>query len=170
MALTHEQWLGHNLMTHHRTEGSIILKTKEELARERDKLLDTDMHNIVDKNIWMLDMDLADAAVMSMGETQYAIFELKSAQAQDKAAEERTDGKTKDFKKYCNIPVMCVSTMNVFEHKGCLEEEKHKLKNNKRKKLPRQKRSKSNWQGKSHIKQTGSTSGKGEESTEARIR
>ena len=28
MALTHEQWLGRNLMKHHRTEGSIALQKK----------------------------------------------------------------------------------------------------------------------------------------------
>ena len=50
MALTHEQWLGRNLMKYHCTEGSIALKTKERLARELDRLLDTDIHNIVDKN------------------------------------------------------------------------------------------------------------------------
>ena len=60
-------------------------KTKEELARELEKLLDMDIHNIADKNRWMLDMDPPDRAVMSMRETQYAIFELKTAQAQDKA-------------------------------------------------------------------------------------
>ena len=122
MALTHNQWLGRNLMKHHRTERSIALKTKEELARELEKLLDTDIHNIADKNRWMLDMDPADVAVMSMRETQYAIFELKASQTQDKAVEERTNGKTKDFKKYCNILGMCVPTMNVFEHEGCIEE------------------------------------------------
>ena len=37
-------------MKHQRTEGSIVLKMKEELARELDKLLDTDIHNIADKN------------------------------------------------------------------------------------------------------------------------
>jgi len=55
-------------MKHHRTKGSIALKTKEELARELDKLLDTDVHNIADKNRWMLDMDPSDRAVMSMQE------------------------------------------------------------------------------------------------------
>ena len=67
------------------------------------------------------------------------------------------------------MPGMYVPTMNVFKHEGCIEEERDELKQE-RKKLPRQKRSKSNWQGKSHIKQIGSTSGKGEESTETRIR
>ena len=104
MALTHEQWLGCNLMKHHRTEGSIALKTKEELARELDKLLDTNRHNIADNYRWMLDVDQSDRAVMSMWETQYAIFELKAAQAQEKAVEESTDGKSRDFMKYCNIP------------------------------------------------------------------
>ena len=84
MAPTHEQWLGHNMMKHHRTEGSIALKTKEELAREFDRLLDTDIHNIADKNRWMLDMDPADVAVMSIRETQYAIFELKAMKAQER--------------------------------------------------------------------------------------
>ena len=97
---------------------------KEELARELDGLLDTDIHNISDKNRLMLDMDTSDRAVMSRRETQYTIFELKAAQAQDKAVEERTDWKTKDFKKYCIIPGMCVPTRKVFKHEGCIEEER----------------------------------------------
>ena len=56
-------------MKQHRIEGNIALKTKEELARELDKLLDTDIHNIADKNRWILDMYPSDRAVMSMRET-----------------------------------------------------------------------------------------------------
>ena len=66
LTLTYEQCLGRKLMKHHHTEGSITLKTKAELARELDRLLDTDIHNITDKNRWMLDMDPADVAVMSI--------------------------------------------------------------------------------------------------------
>ena len=50
MALIRKQWLGCILMKYRRTEGNIVPKTKEELARELDKLLDTDIHNIADKN------------------------------------------------------------------------------------------------------------------------
>ena len=82
-------------MKHHRIEGSVAIKTKEELVRELDRLLDTDIHNIADKNRWMLDMDPSDRAVMSMRETKYTIFELNAAQAQEKVLEERTDGKTR---------------------------------------------------------------------------
>ena len=110
-------------LTHQGTNLGKV-KTKEELARKLNKLLDTDIHNIADKNRWMLDMYPSDRTVMSMQETQYAIFELKAAQAQDKAVEERTDGKTRDFIKYCNIPGMCVPMRNVFEHEGCIEEER----------------------------------------------
>ena len=78
MELTHKKWLGRNLMKNHRTEGSIALKTEEELARGLNQLLDTDIHNISDKNRWMLDMDPSYRAVMSMRETQYVIFELKA--------------------------------------------------------------------------------------------
>ena len=46
----------------------------------------------------MLDVDPADIAVTSMRETQYAIFERKVAQDQDKTVTERTDGKEKNFK------------------------------------------------------------------------
>ena len=72
----------------------------------------------------MLDMDPSDRAVMSMRETQYAIFELKAAQTQDKAVEERTNKKTKDFKEYCKTNGMCVPMRNVFDHKSCIEEER----------------------------------------------
>jgi hypothetical protein len=68
----------------------------------------------------MLDMDPSDREVMSMRKTQYAIFELKLAQAQDKAVEERTDWKTRDFIKHFNIPGMCLPTRKVFKHKGCI--------------------------------------------------
>ena len=84
-------------MKHHRTKGVIAIKRKEELARELDRLLNTGIRNISDKNRWMLDMDPSDRVVMSMQETKCAIFELKAAHAQNKAVEERTDGKTKDF-------------------------------------------------------------------------
>ena len=56
--------------------------------------------------------------------TQYAIFELKASQAHDKTVEERTDGKTRDFIKYCNIPGKYVSTRNVFKYKGYIKEER----------------------------------------------
>ena len=41
------------------------------------------------------------------------------------------DGKTKDFKKYCNIPGICVPTMNVFKHEDCIEEERDERKKSK---------------------------------------
>ena len=97
MSLTHEQWVGQNLMKHHCTESSIAIKTKEELARELDRLLETDIHNIAEKNRWMMNMDPSDRIVMSMQETQYATSELKAAQAQDKSVAKITDSKTKDF-------------------------------------------------------------------------
>ena len=113
----------------HRSKGSsIVIKTKEGLARELDRLLDTDIHSIAGKNRWVLDMDPSDRVVMSMQETQYVIFELQPAQAQDKAVKERTDGKMIDFIKYCNIPGMCVPTRKVFERKGCIEEERSRHK------------------------------------------
>ena len=138
-------------MKHHRTERSIALKTKEELARELDRLLDTDIHNIADKNRWILDMDPADVAVMSMRETQYAIFELKAAKSQDKAVEERTHRETKNFKHYCNMPGICVPTMKVFKHEGCIEEERDKK--TRERNCRNKKRSKSSRQIKRHIKQ-----------------
>ena len=91
--------------------------------------MDTDIHNIADKNRWMLDMDPSDRAVMSMRETHYAIFELKAAHTQDKTVEERTNGKTKDFKEYCKTNGMCVPTRNMFDHEVCLEEAKAQHKN-----------------------------------------
>ena len=113
-------------MKHYRTEGSISFKTKEVLARGLDRLLDADIHNIADKDRWMLDMDPVDVAVMSIRETQYAIFKLKAAKAQDNTVEERTNKETTYFKQYYNMPGMCIPTMKVFEHEGCIEEERDK--------------------------------------------
>ena len=98
--------------------------SKEELARELDRLLDTDIHNITGQNRWMLDMDPVDVTVTSIRETQYTIFELEAAKAQDKAVEERTNKETTYFKQYCNMPGMSVPTMKVIEHEGCIEEER----------------------------------------------
>ena len=52
----------------HRTEGAITIKTKKELARELDRLLDKGIHNIAEKDRWMVDLDPSDKAVMSMQE------------------------------------------------------------------------------------------------------
>ena len=60
-------------MKFYRTEGTIAIKTKDKLERELDRLLDTDKHNIVDKNRWMLNMDLSDRAVLSAEHTVNAI-------------------------------------------------------------------------------------------------
>ena len=98
MALTPTQWLGHNLMKHHHTKGSIALKTKEELPREINRLLDIDTDNPAYRNRLMLDMDPADVEVTSIRETQYPIFKLKAAKAQYNAVEERTKKETKHFK------------------------------------------------------------------------
>ena len=119
-------------------------KTKGELAREIDRLLDTDIHNIADKNRRILDMDPVDVAVMSIRETQYAIFKLKAVKAQDNAVEERTNKETKDFKQYCNIPGICVPTMICFEQEGCIEEERDEQKNHRKNELSRRKRSRLN--------------------------
>ena len=69
-------------------------------------------------------MNPSDRAVMSMRETHYAISGLKAGQAQDKAVEERTSGKTKDFREYCKTTGMFVPTRTVFDHEGYTEEER----------------------------------------------
>ena len=71
-------------MKHQGTEGSIVTKTREQLVRDLDRLLDTDIHIIRDKERRRLDMDLSERAMMSMWEIPCAIVELKVAQAQDK--------------------------------------------------------------------------------------
>ena len=108
----------------------------------------------------MLDMDMSDRAAMSMRETQYAIFELKATQAQEKAVEERTDGKTRDFIKYCNIPGLCVPTRNIFKHKGFIVEKEPDAKKNRKKKQPRQDRLKYSQKGTGHAKRKGNTNDK----------
>ena len=44
-------------MKRQRTEGAIAVKTKEQLGRELvDRLLDKDIHDISEKDRWMLDL------------------------------------------------------------------------------------------------------------------
>ena len=54
MCLTHEQWLGRNLMKHHRTKDAIAIKIRGQPARELDRLLDKNMHKIAKKDRLML--------------------------------------------------------------------------------------------------------------------
>ena len=124
MCLPHEQWLGLNLMKHHRTKGTIGINTRGQLARELDSLLDKDIHNIAEKYGWMLDLDTSDKAVVSMWELQYTVFELKAAKAQDKVVSERTGGQTKDFTKHCRMSHVYVPMRNVYKNDGCTEEER----------------------------------------------
>ena len=74
------------------TKGTIAIEIKGQLARELDRLLDKDIHNIAKEDRWMVDLDPLDKAVMSMLEMQCAVFELKAAKAQNKIVSERTAG------------------------------------------------------------------------------
>ena len=85
MCLTHKQWLGQNPMKYHSTKGAIAIKTKEQLTRKLERLLDKDIHSIVEKDRGMLDLDPSDKAVMNMQEMQCVVFELKATKVQDKA-------------------------------------------------------------------------------------
>jgi hypothetical protein len=115
MCSTHKQWLGWNLMKNHHIKGIIAIKTRVQLARELDRLLNKDIHNIAGKNRWMLDyMDPLNRAVMSMWEMQFAVFELKAAKAQDTVVFKQTSRQTKDFTEHCRIPGVCVPTRNDF--------------------------------------------------------
>ena len=76
--LSHEQWLAKNLMKHHHTKGAIAIKTKKQLARQLDKLLDKDIHNIQDRDRWLLDLQQSDIGEMSLRQLQYTVFTLRS--------------------------------------------------------------------------------------------
>ena len=49
---------------------------------------------------------------------------VKAAQAQDKAVEERTNGKRQDLQEYCKTPGICVPARNMFDHESCIDEER----------------------------------------------
>ena len=71
-------------------------KIEEQLARELDRLLDKVIHNIAEKDRWLLDLDLLDRAILSMREMQYTVFfKLKAVKDQDKAVSKQIGGQTK---------------------------------------------------------------------------
>ena len=82
--LTHEGWLGRNLMKYHKTKGMIAIKTKEELPKEADRVTQQSSLNIEEKYSWMLDLEAVAYAEMGCTEVQYSIFELEALQAQEK--------------------------------------------------------------------------------------
>ena len=63
------------------------------------------------------------------------------------------------------MPGMCVSTMKVFEHEGCIEEERDKRKKKQEKEtaVEREVKIKLAEKKKNHIKQIGCTNGKRKE-------
>jgi hypothetical protein len=77
MYLTYEQWLGWNLVKHHRIEGTITIKTRGQLARELDRLLDKDICNMSKKVRWMLDMDPSKKALLSMQEINMQVLNAR---------------------------------------------------------------------------------------------
>ena len=81
MGLTHEGWLGRNLMKHHKTKRMIAIKTKEELPRETDRVAQQSLLKINEKYSWMWDLEAAAYAKMGCTEVQYSIFELGALQA-----------------------------------------------------------------------------------------
>ena len=56
MGMTHEAWLGKNLMKHYKTQGMIAIRTKEELLKKVDRLNHHNFENIKDKYRWIIDL------------------------------------------------------------------------------------------------------------------
>ena len=57
MGLSHEMWIGRNLVKHHKTQEMVTIRTKEELLMKADKLSYHNFQNIEDKYRWMLDLE-----------------------------------------------------------------------------------------------------------------
>jgi hypothetical protein len=57
-------------MKDHCIKGAIVVETKEQLARELDRLLDKYIHSIAKKDKCMLVVDTSDRAMMKMREVQ----------------------------------------------------------------------------------------------------
>ena len=124
--LSHEQWLAKNLMKHHHTKGAIAIKTKEQLARQLDKLLDKDIHNIQDRDRWLLDLQQSDIGEMSLRQLQYTVFTLRAADKLDGVVIRRTSGRTKDFAQRVKMVDVAVPTANNFNSDGSFKKEKAK--------------------------------------------
>ena len=97
MGLHHETWLARNLMKHHKTKGTIAIKTKKELLKGADKTAQQCSLNIEEKYSWLLDVESAAYAEMSYTEVQYSVFELKALQAQENLILSKAD-RWEDYK------------------------------------------------------------------------
>ena len=113
-------------MKHHHTKGAIALETREKLARELDKLLDKDIHNIQDRDRWLLDLQQSDAGEMSLRQLQYSVFTLRAADKLDGVVNQRTGGRTKDFAEHVKMADVEVPSANNFDSDGSLQVEKVK--------------------------------------------
>ena len=117
-------------MKHHQTKGAIALETREQLARELDKLLDKDIHNIQDRDRWLLDLQQSDVGEMSLRQLQYSVFTLRAANTLDNVVIQRTGGKTKDFAAHVKMEgievphteaLLCSTKTNLCSTKACLQ-------------------------------------------------
>ena len=111
-------------MKHHQTKGAIIIETREQLGRELDKLLNKDIHNIQERDRWLLDLQQSDVGDMSLRQIQYSIFTLRAANTLGGVVMQRTGGKTKDFATHVKMEGIEVPTVNTFDSDGSLKEEK----------------------------------------------
>ena len=60
---------------------TVVMKTKEKLPRQADKIIQQCLFNIEEKNSWLLDVESAAYAKMGCTEVQCSIFELEALQA-----------------------------------------------------------------------------------------
>ena len=120
MGLSHEMWMGRNLMKHHKTQGMVAIRTKEELLEEADKLSHHNFQYIEDKYRWMLDLETEAYAEMGCTKTQYMIFEMEAAKAQDDLVAKRTGGKITEWEEYIKMGGDGVPVDNIVEGGGSL--------------------------------------------------
>ena len=69
----------------------MALETKEELVRELDTLINQGFQNIEDHKRWMLDLDVAETAQMSISDMQFRIYKLEAQKAKDELVLERSN-------------------------------------------------------------------------------
>ena len=81
LELTHSQWIYRCITKHHKTKGTKVLKLREDLFQEINRLLDAGAEGVAPEDRWMLEVDIQQLQEYSLQDMQFWIHAVEAARS-----------------------------------------------------------------------------------------
>ena len=126
LAMTHSQWIFRCISKHHRTQGSLVIATKEELMKEIERQLDMGVDAIADEDRWMLEIDACELKEKSLADQQYWLYAVEAARQAGTRALELSEGATNKWSDIMKDGRFCLPTTTLVPMEKVAEEDEKK--------------------------------------------